>query len=443
MTALRAGQKRGWFSGTGRSGWVWLGLIVGGYLARVALLVLSEGCNDIRTWRWFGKLVSLGLGDAYVKDGMLNHPPLTALWSAFVSHHVKGCPWTFAQLFKVPPLLADLGTGFLLFSSWRARGLTTLGLRAFAGYALAVSPMLISSYHGNTDSIYFFFVILACYLMEAKHAPFWAGIALSAALNVKVIPILFALPLASRCRDLKSFAKYALGGVLGMLPYAIAYATFTVDQRDAFIRNIFGYSSLPDNWGIELVVRSLVAITKRPFPGLAVEIREAGGWYLGAGGKVLVSASVLFALWHLGPGRRRFNAYELCALTFLGFMIFASGFGVQYMGCMVAPMFACWVSGGIIAGASTGLMIGSIYLMFLEAWHPLYSYHDRLVPDELSGLTMATWLTLIALVFKVIQRRSSARAHLAPPRGLFAHLSTVRFKSRAAREQPMPSIPTT
>lgn len=366
---------------------------------------------------------------------MLNHPPLTALWSAFVSHHVKGCPWTFAQLFKLPALLADLGTGFLLYSSWRAREQKSLGLRAFAGYALAISPMLISSYHGNTDSIYFFFVIAACYAMEAKQAPFLAGLALSSALNVKVIPILFALPLASRCKDWKSFAKYALGGVLGMLPYAIAYTAFTPDERNAFINNVFGYGSLPDIWGIELVVRSLVAITQRPLPALAVEIREAGSWYLGAGGKVLLAASSAFALWHAGPGRRRFDAYELCALTFLAFLILASGFGVQYMGCVVAPLFACWVAGGTIAGATTGLMIGAIYLSFLLTWHPLYSYHDRLVPDELSGVTMATWLTLIGLAFKVIQRRASARSHLVAPDGLIARWSAMR----SPRARPAPT----
>src|SRR5690606_23081591 len=106
-----------------------------------------------------------------------------------------------------------------LLRVYRDRGSELLGSAAFAAYGLSLSCIVISAHHGNTDAIYFFLAFLAAYCME-RRAPFWAGVALGAALNVKLIPVLLALPLASSCSNRRDFVRYVLGGSLGAIPFA-------------------------------------------------------------------------------------------------------------------------------------------------------------------------------------------------------------------------------
>ncbi len=130
-----------------------IGLGVLGFALRVACWWWSEGTNDIRSWHDFGQRIeSEGLGQAYVFNSALNHPPLMGLAAALAAHLAES-PLGFARLFKLPSLLAELGTGLLLVQSYRKRGMPTRGYAAFAAYGLSLSNTLISAYHGNTDAL--------------------------------------------------------------------------------------------------------------------------------------------------------------------------------------------------------------------------------------------------------------------------------------------------
>ncbi len=234
----------------------------------------------------------------------------------------------------------------------------------------------------------------------ANDAALLAGLALGAALNVKLIPLLLVLPLATAARSWQSFGRYALGGFFGCLPYLVALLAFSTTERQSFLHNVFGYRSFPEYWGIELIVRTVVTATHDGLSGLADSARHLGDWYLRKGGRVLLSLSMLFSAWQVSTVRWRLDAYRLTSVVFAGFLLLASGFGVQYVGCVVAPLLACTIRGGLVASTLLGLLILAIYVDFVVVWSPVFSSHGPF-PADFSGLSALAWVALLLVVVRL------------------------------------------
>lgn len=375
-----------------------------GYGLRLALWALSEGSNDVRAWYWFGRDVARqGLARTYLLEDQFNHPPLMGLWAAAVARLAGSRSVLFAHLFKVPALVVEAAIGLLLLRIWNERRRADRAEEALAAYALAPSAALIASYHGNTDPIYFFFVLAAAYLLETRRDALAAGLALAAALNVKLIPLLLVLPFATRVRGPRELARYATGVSVGALPFLALLATSTPDERRSFVANVFGYHPNLEDWGVELGVRVFVAIF-RDAP-VAAAARAVGDWYALHGGAVLLVASGAFALAIAGGVVRRFDAYEIAALVLSGFVLFASGFGLQYVGSLVAPLLACDIAGGVAVAAVTGLYLALVYETFLVHWWPLYSQHEA-IPSWLAPLAALAWFVIARVAWSVARGAS-------------------------------------
>jgi hypothetical protein len=388
-----------------------------GYVLRVAVWLVSHGSNDIRTWYYFALTIQrFGLADTHVLQPLFNHPPLMGFMSLGALHLAEATSVNFALIFKIPSLVAELVTGLLLYRVCRERGSYLLGCGAFAAYGMSLSCIVISGYHGNTDAIYFCLAFLAATLME-KGSPFWSGVALGASLNIKLIPVLLGLPLASRCRRVRDFIHFGFGCSLGAIPFLWAYGVFSDEVRQAFIRNLFMYRSNLEYWGVELAVRWTVTWTRYWLPGVADAAREFGNWYSVAGGKLLILGSGAIALAQfllsrkLGPGRSFFNAFELTALAFGMFLLFGSGFGVQYVGCIVAPLVACGIYRSLFVSTATGAFITLVYLTFVTIWFPVFSDHNP-IPPRWSPWSNLAWFSIAYAVYLTI-RDARTRATVA------------------------------
>lgn len=374
-------------------------LILLGFAARLVLLVLTRGTNDTGTWSWFAESVAEdGLARTYLTQIGFNHPPLMGLMVAFVLHVSDATGLPFWLVLKVPGLVAEAATAWLLYRIWSERSSGVAGLQAAAAYALALSPIMISGYHGNTDAIYFSFALAAAYLMESRRAPFWAGLAVAGALNVKLIPLVVVLPLGSRCTRLRDMGRYAAGLLVGGIPFVWAFASFGSDVRRAFVERLLLYRSNVEFWGVELFVRWGQALLDPVVPGLGHLVREAGDLYLGHGGEVVIVAATALAVVHgvvaRRAGRAVLDAYELVALGFGLFLVLAPGFGVQYVGCVIAPLIAVSIRRGVIVATTTGVFITAVYAHFVVAWLPVYSLHSE-IPARFSPLALLAWGSVV------------------------------------------------
>ena len=182
----------------GRIGW--RGLIVAGamgLLFRVALAACSTGTNDTAAWERFGnEIAGDGLFATYINDPRFNHPPLAGYWAFVATQLARHTGLSFSFAFKLPVIVADCGSAFLLYVIWRRAG-PAHAAAAFAVYAFNLDAILVSGYHCNTDPIYAFACLLSVWLIEDRRSDFWGGAALAAAINVKLIPILLVAPLGA------------------------------------------------------------------------------------------------------------------------------------------------------------------------------------------------------------------------------------------------------
>src|SRR5947207_1263342 len=140
------------------------------------------------------KIRELGIG-AYRVRGAFNNPFNSP---PAMIHMIKLWGWLadstglrFQFWLRLPSILADTGTFILvalfLRKLWPTR--TSFGVL----FALAVCPssILISGYHGNTDSLMMFLVLLSIWLVETDRRHWLAGTVFGLALCVKVMPLCF------------------------------------------------------------------------------------------------------------------------------------------------------------------------------------------------------------------------------------------------------------
>ena len=364
-----------------------------GTFVAVALLFVSTGTNDVHAWERYAAAVGQdGLAALYEQDRRFNHPPLMGWlsWSCLAFANATGL--SFPAVFRAVPVAANVGTGLVLFALWRAREGERRGAWVFAAWSLSLPPLLVGAYHGNTDCLCIFLCLLAAWLLEARRRPAAAGLALAAAINVKIIPVLFALPLWAACRSLGEARRFAAGLAAAVVPFALVLP----NAGDALVRNVFRYASSLELWGVQVWIRMF-----QTFPGLGAEGHTAlVHGYVAAGRFVLGAALVALAVWTWRVGAAPTRA--LAAATAL-FLLLAPGFGVQYTVYAAPLAFAFSLRWGIGYGAVAGLYLLLVYGDWLVSTVPLESTY-RTMHVGLAFAGFAVWMTLAAFLADCLRR---------------------------------------
>src|SRR3984893_10236674 len=167
----------------------WIAMLIGAAL-RIYCLVFTNGTGDMDDWEDHAQQVlNRGLIGYYHANSFANHPPFISKVGALILQIATVTHIPFRILFRAPFALLDAGNTLLLFSllpenRWR--------FLATACYWLSPAAILISSYHGNTDTAVAFFLLLTVWL-AMKQRILASGAAFGACLWVK-IPGILALP---------------------------------------------------------------------------------------------------------------------------------------------------------------------------------------------------------------------------------------------------------
>jgi hypothetical protein len=441
-------------------GWL-LALIAGGILMRIILAAISWGANDANLFGEFGFFITRdGLMATYRGDPLLNHPPIPAYWCEiawrltvhFVSEdgrlysddnnwNTPG-PW-FSAVFKIPVLLAECATIWLLYRLWKEREGARRGLAVAAMYAWCLDAILVSGYHCNTDPIYAFLCLLSVYLAQDKRLHFWAGVALAAAINVKLTPVLLVPPLLLVYRDWRQAARFLAGLAVGVIPFIPVFYF----AGHSFYENGIAYKSNLDRWGIPyllmlhgsgadvyynrgrqlvLVLIGLWAVTARLWGPSTVLgecdlSKNSATPPLAASqiGEVAVpafssdrdnrSATPEAAVSRDGEKSQALSPakpdrYEVAAVTLAIFLFFASGFGVQYTVMVLPLMFAARPRMANLYGLLAGLFLLVVYWgHWTGRWPPDSQFHGYFPwPSPLWGL--AAWGALGAYLLMAVSR---------------------------------------
>ena len=301
-----------------------------------------------------------------------NHPPFVIHFLRLVGAISTALSLDFAIVFRALTSCFDLGSAILVYKLLKRFDLFT-PVR-FLLYLLAPATIIISGYHGQTDTLMIFFVLLAAFFIEK---PLLAGIAFGMALSIKIVPFIFAaafifyLPRDQRIK----FAAAVVGiSFLFALPYIV--------QEPALIaREVLGYRSFPGRWGWSRALFSqtgpsaLFWFTTR----LAAYLLIAYIWYF------------TFKMW-----RKRVPIYtQLSAISFL-LIAFTPSWGTNYMSWLDPFAVTAGALPGFAYYLTSGALIG--YLYFVN-------------PDESTPLSGLCWFVVLIVTWKFLRHISTVKSH--------------------------------
>jgi len=237
----------------------WVAIVLGAGL-RLYCVVFTSGTGDMDDWQDHAQQVyDRGLIGYYHANSFANHPPFISEVASWILQTSAATGIPFRILFRGVFAFLDAGNALLLFAllpkdRWR--------YLATACYWLCPAAILISAYHGNTDTAIAFFILLSVWLGRNQRA-IGSGVALGASLWIK-LPGALTLPAL-----LTWFRRWRLRGVFLLAAVVAALVTYLpalVQDYKVVFTNVFGYRGLilqtaagVPLWGPSVLLFSTVA----------------------------------------------------------------------------------------------------------------------------------------------------------------------------------------
>ena len=361
-----------------------LALGAAGVLARLVVIAISNGSNDMLTWTSFAERINdKGLWQTYRDIAYFNHPPLMGLLAAGLLELSGWLHVPFRIFWKLPPLVADLCALRLLWGCFKPQGrLWAAG--AVALFSINPISITVTAFHGNTDSICAVLCLYAA-VLHRRGLPLLAGLALAGGVNVKVFPLVLAPGFLLLCSHPRAALRFLVGLGLGCLPLALACL---VVPRELYAITLH-YNSALDRWGLNAWALDADRKYPRFFRLITHQYRRIGRFV------ILVVASA-FAL--LGRSVR-WDAVRVGAVSLAAFLFLAPGFGVQYLVWPVPLLAAAslrYSAWWALLGGSFAVLIYQSFL--LDEW-PLRTAHLAMLNPTVGLVGLCAWAVLGFFLF--------------------------------------------
>lgn len=369
---------------------------------KIFLALHSSGTIDVFAFREFlANIREAGGIGAYYRTGRagnsFNHPPFMIHAIRCMGFLADATHLPFRFWLRLPSILADLGSLFLVWKIGERVPALKMSPRALLLLAVYPGSIWISGFHGNTDPLMIFFVILSLYLLSGRSSSsgggWLAGAAYGMALNIKIVPLIYAPAIFLFLPDLRTRARYFAAAasvfLVGSLPYI---------AQDPFVvwKTVFGYKSQYGRWGWTQLA---VGAFPHASPPLNANQSPTGLHALAATvGRYFMLASVIAAsVWMNVRRQGRPPIFLQCGFVTLLFIFLTPGFGSQYLAWLVPWAIvpaAAW-------GASLYYCVSACYLtlFYLSISHATRSFLGRaqLLPGSFYFVAgTACWLTVLA-----------------------------------------------
>jgi uncharacterized membrane protein len=187
---------------------------------------------------------------------VFNHPPLTAYYLELINalsrnEFFRANGLTFPFLLRLPGIIADFVIVLVLLRISTTRAELRLPTWALILFALSPGSVMVSGFHGNTDSVMVMFLVIAAYTC-VRGRPILCGIFFALSCQIKIIPFLF-LPILFffwlRRRNALRFI------VSSLLLTVAMWSQPLLGFPELFVRNVLAYGSQWGCWGITYWLR--------------------------------------------------------------------------------------------------------------------------------------------------------------------------------------------
>jgi hypothetical protein len=362
-------------------------LIIAATVALIVKIVIDAttvGTNDVLTWeRFLAEAHQLGGIGLYRGDPLFNHPPfiITFLHGIGRAARITGLPFQF--WLRLPAIVADLGSLFLVYRIAQREGLN-VRTSALVLLALAPASIMISGFHGNTDPVMIFFVLLSIYFLD-RQSPWAAGIAAGMSLNIKVAAIIFLPAILFAFLGYRQRGKFLAAAIVTVV---VASLPYLVEDPLVIARQTLGYTSIAGHWGVTRLMSWLP-------PGFG-QLEAA---YIRWGGPVLLVAIAGIAWW-FNRSSRRPPPFLQAGLSVILFLALTPGFGVQYLAWIVPWVVALGRTTTAAVYAASGLFLFAVYTFWSQRF-PWYLANSFVTGDwrgRIIILELLCWLSIVAVL---------------------------------------------
>jgi hypothetical protein len=326
-------------------------------VVKLLLALRTFGTNDVYSYERFASWAGYLGGGMYRASPDFNHPPSMIHVLVFLNWlgHVTGLGFPF--FIRLPAILADVGNLWIVCRILGPRLQTRSIWWGVLLIAAAPNLILISGFHGNTDSVMMFFVLLTVYLIEQHGSSKLAGAAFGLALCIKIAPIMLVPAIVFYLKDLRQrivFLAFAAAAVL------TCWSPFLWQVPGPINHNVIGYRSIYGHWGVSYLLERLSAHFS--------QVAWINTVFQSSGPFVLLGAFTFLSFW-MNRKASRPDLFSQCGLIFLLLLSLTSGFSVQYL-CWLVP----WL---VELGLATAVVyhVASFVFLFL-----VYNYWSGGLP---------------------------------------------------------------
>jgi len=365
------------------------------------LATTTFGSNDVRYWQTFQDyIVANGSLTIYRDIWYYNHPPFMSLYLWATKGLVAIVPNGFPLVIRLPAITADALSGFVIYRLIRACWDAKRALTAAVIFWCSPVLVLVSGFHGNTDPVFMFFVLVAAERLVIGRSALVAGLALGMAMNFKIVPIIAVPAFFFSLTTWRDRLRLGFGFTL-LVCLGFGYHMIVVPKD--ILKNVFGYESQTGTFGLT--------------------------WFWNVAGVGAVNASfapfmkrTMFGLMALTsflvtrPIRQNRVAFpasgrlmlEALGWTFLLFLVFSPAFGVQYTAWFVSVSLFLGLTGATLYSLIAGYFLFRVYHFWNGSVFPWYiADSDKIGAwhgiESVAG--MGLWLFVVIWFALLVHRR--------------------------------------
>ena len=380
-------------------------------LLKLLLAAKTYGTNDVYRFeafmvasRYFGAFIYRATPD-------FNHPPSMIHLLLLIGwlSNVTSLPFSFWV--RMPGILADAASVWVL---WKILGpcLQERSIRwALLTYSAAPPFFLVSGFHGNTDTIMIFVLLLSVYVNERDMHAWLAGMMFGVSMCFKITPVIAAPVMYFYMRNLRKRVAFfmAAGGVL-----LIVWSPYIFQDTWFMVRQIFGYQSIYGHWGLSYLSARL--LDRLPAWGWPHEAFRLGGAYALLGGTTYLA-------WWMNRQSTRPRLYSQVGIVFFLLLSLTNAFGVQYLAWLVPWVVGLGAMPTAIFFTASGVFLFLVYNYWSQGipWYMADSYRVGDFQGHLDYFQIVCWLSVLVIL---IVARNQIKASATDPRLSPSRLST-------------------
>ncbi len=392
------------------------------FIIKALLATQTIGTNDALCMKMFADVSQQigGIG-VYQKLVWWNLPPMLLHVLPVFSMLDSGLGIPAYVAYRFLSIFADVGSLVLVYQI--LKHLNKLSIPILLLFALSPVSIMVSGFHGNSDPIMVFFILLSVYLINIKQETLYktlpslinkflteyeinnyhlAGIAMALALGVKTVPVIL-LPCII----------FYLPNLRRRLEYCIALASFWTFASLPFIfqdpiqiyKNTLGYNSFYGAWGLSRILN-----TYFPYHWTNVFFSTKGKF-------LVILIIVIVSLWLNFAGKRPALFFQI-GLIFSLFLAISPGFNVHYL-VWLTP----WVVGLGLSATVFYYLTAGVFLFLAYNWWcaglPWYiastdigTYGSTIISYELLCWASVTVLVLVYFIYMMVEKYSTLAGYV-------------------------------